>query len=263
MNPDDSLRHSVQTDGPHGRLVGEVEGTGGIPVVFIHGMGGDRRLWTAQIDFVGAHRSALAIDLRGHGESSNLGLSGFSMETYASDVFEIMHACQIERAVLVGHSMGAFVAIACLQKAPERVAGVVLADPPPVYIRVFEPGKPIEPARMDDVDAYFRSILVPASAVTRRGVLEALHHTTATGLQGDRTALVTYDPVPAWRSYQGPRLVIQSTRGPLAGGLSTFVPGVPTETMPNVSHWLMMDDPPAFNLLLERFVRTVEQSKGG
>jgi pimeloyl-ACP methyl ester carboxylesterase len=116
--------------GPAGVLNLDDAGTGGVPVLFLHGFGGNSSHWAAQLDHLRPSRRAIAMDLRGHGRSERPADRDFSVEAQADDVLAALDALEIERAVLAGHSLGGAIAIAAAGKAPERVAGLFLVAAP-------------------------------------------------------------------------------------------------------------------------------------
>ncbi|WP_436496289.1 alpha/beta fold hydrolase [Actinokineospora sp. HUAS TT18] len=95
------------------------------PVLAIHGITASHRAWAS---VAGAHSgTVIAPDLRGRGGSS--GLPGpFGMATHAADCLAVLDAMSIDQAVVVGHSMGGFVAAVLAHQHPERVAKLVLVD---------------------------------------------------------------------------------------------------------------------------------------
>ena len=97
-------------------------------VVLIHGMTCDAGDWDAQVDhFTRRGRQVLTMDLRGHGRSMGFG-DGFDMPTMAGDVAALLHALDIDSAVVAGHSMGCRVAAETALQAPGIVTGVALID---------------------------------------------------------------------------------------------------------------------------------------
>jgi pimeloyl-ACP methyl ester carboxylesterase len=97
----------------------------GVPVVFLHGFPHDRSLWAAQLGSLAVPTRTLACDLRGFGESEG---TAHSMDDYASDVAEWLTNLGITRAVIVGLSMGGYVAFALWRLQPGLVRALVLAD---------------------------------------------------------------------------------------------------------------------------------------
>jgi len=102
----------------------QVAGTGE-PVVFIHGLGSDLRVWDAQFPFFAQHYRAVRYDIRGHGKSA---LPAREPYAHADDLKALLDFCDISRAHVIGHSMGGEIAINFTLAYPERVQSLVLVD---------------------------------------------------------------------------------------------------------------------------------------
>lgn len=98
----------------------------GAPLVFLHGFPLHRGMWASQLASHGRERRCVAPDYRGFGEST-AGTTPLSMEAIADDVAALLDHLQIDRAVVVGLSMGGYAAFAMLRRHASRVAGLVLA----------------------------------------------------------------------------------------------------------------------------------------
>lgn len=98
----------------------------GPAVLFIHGFPLDHTMWEHQLAGLAGWRR-IAPDLRGMGKSE-APETGYAMETYARDLGALLDACDVERVVLCGLSMGGYVALECLRTWPGRVAGLALMD---------------------------------------------------------------------------------------------------------------------------------------
>lgn len=103
-------------------------GVGGDPVVLVHGYGGDKNSWLFVQQPLSAGRTVYAIDLPGHGESGK-DVGDGSLETLARAVLGFLGELGIERAHLVGHSLGGAVVTAAAAADPSRVASVTLVAP--------------------------------------------------------------------------------------------------------------------------------------
>jgi pimeloyl-ACP methyl ester carboxylesterase len=89
-------------------------------LVFLHGSGMDHTVWTLQTRYFAHHgRAVLALDLPGHGRSAGPALD--SIEALADWVLRALTAAGYERGALVGHSMGALIALEAAARAPQRI----------------------------------------------------------------------------------------------------------------------------------------------
>lgn len=98
----------------------------GMPIVFLHAFPLNRTMWTPQVRRLADRARCIAIDLRGFGESS--ATPPFSMDRYADDVAALLDVLHVERAVIVGLSMGGYTALALWRRHRDRVQAFVLAD---------------------------------------------------------------------------------------------------------------------------------------
>ena len=99
----------------------------GIPVIFIHGFPFDSTSWDLQLTAVAEKFRSIALDLRGYGESET-GDGQYAIEFFVDDVFALMDELKLSKAILCGLSMGGYIALRAIEKASERVLGLVLCD---------------------------------------------------------------------------------------------------------------------------------------
>jgi pimeloyl-ACP methyl ester carboxylesterase len=102
-------------------------GEGPDPVVALHGITAQHRAFNGLAGLLTRPDGMLALDLRGRGDSGKP-LAPYGARAHAGDVVRALDATGIDRAVLVGHSMGAFVATATAIHHPERVRALALLD---------------------------------------------------------------------------------------------------------------------------------------
>jgi pimeloyl-ACP methyl ester carboxylesterase len=110
------------------RLYYEEEGSGQ-PLIFTHGASQDTLSWHENIDHFAQRYKVYAIDLPGHGKSGLVqNRPTRSADEHAAAIAGFMHALDIRRPILVGHSMGAAISITASLNYPEQVRGVVAVD---------------------------------------------------------------------------------------------------------------------------------------
>ncbi len=253
-------------------LAVEVRGNGPA-VLLIHGYPLDRTLWAPQLAGVEGHR-LIAPDLRGLGLSDAPDL-GYSMPTYADDLAALLEALQVDEVVLVGLSMGGYVAFEFLRRHRARVRALVLfdtradADQPEVrrardqqaslareqgaaavaahlLPRMLAPGAA---QSMPHVVERVRGMMLAAPVAGMAGALAAMRD------RGDSTALLaTLDDLPTM-------IVVgeEDTMTPveLARSMASAVPGARLEVVPDAGHLPPLEAPAAVNALLADFLKSL------
>lgn len=120
-------------------------------VLAIHGITSSSRTWLATARELGDRAGLLAIDLRGRSRSAGLP-APFGLDAHVRDMVAVLDAAGIERAVVTGHSLGAYVATRLAVTHPDRVSRLVLVDG----------GLTIpETAAVEDPEAFIRAFLGP------------------------------------------------------------------------------------------------------
>lgn len=99
----------------------------GFPVVLIHGMTFDHRMWIPQIELFRRYHRVIAYDLRGHGKSE-VGDGQYTYSRFVDDLTGLLDFLEVESAVLCGLSMGGAIAIRACVYHPERVRALVACD---------------------------------------------------------------------------------------------------------------------------------------
>ena len=97
----------------------------GKPVVLLHGFPFDHSIWKPMLPYLEKQARLILPDLRGHGQSpAPAGV--YTMRELAEDVVNLLDRLEIEKAVLVGHSMGGYVSLAFAHAYPGRLSGLGL-----------------------------------------------------------------------------------------------------------------------------------------
>jgi len=98
-----------------------------LPVVLIHGFPFSNEMWEPQIKILENNFRVIAYDVRGHGKS-DVGDGQYTLEFLVDDLIGLLDYLKIQKAILCGLSMGGYIALRTIERNPERVLGLVLAD---------------------------------------------------------------------------------------------------------------------------------------
>lgn len=98
-----------------------------LPLVFLHAFPLHSAMWDGQRAALAGQARCIAFDVRGLGPSAPVG-HAYMLEHIVDDLFTVLDALQIESALLCGLSMGGYVALRAVEREPQRVRGLLLAD---------------------------------------------------------------------------------------------------------------------------------------
>ena len=96
----------------------------GSTLLFIHGVGLNQQVWQPQIEYFAERYQVLVYDMLGHGRSRQPDAAA-TLDDYVAHLVLLLDQLGIEQVAVVGHSMGALVAVAFALTQPSRVASVV------------------------------------------------------------------------------------------------------------------------------------------
>jgi pimeloyl-ACP methyl ester carboxylesterase len=233
-----------------------------LPVLFVHGLAGNGGQWALQLDHLRRHRQVLALDLRGHGESDPAEDGAYDLDSLAADVGAAADDFALRRFVLVGHSLGAAVAIAFAGAHPERVAGLLLVDPNGDQTKI--PRREVEPflaaLRADplgELEAYYRQLVLGGDRDAARWVLEDLRQTCEEAIPAALAAVMDRSPIAVLEGWRGPLLSVVSEMNSLPYSLHQLLPNLPVQVLRGTGHWLMLDRPEPFNAILDSFLAQI------
>ncbi|MEK6813178.1 MAG: alpha/beta fold hydrolase [Nitrospirota bacterium] len=100
---------------------------GRLPVLFVHGFPFSSAMWDSQMEAVGRRCRAIACDIRGLGRSE-VGDGQYTIEGHVDDLIGLLDRLEIDKTVVVGLSMGGYIALRTLERNPERFLAAVLCD---------------------------------------------------------------------------------------------------------------------------------------
>ena len=257
---------------PGASLYYEVSGSG-VPVVLIHGLALDCRMWDDQIPVLRQAATVIRYDVRGFGRSSRADDVPY---THWDDLWRLLDELGVQAAVLVGLSMGGGIALKATIDAPSRVLALVLLD------------AVVDGVPWDD-----------ASVAGMRAIAEGLR---SDGLTGAKAAWLRHDFFgPAGRSpelsarlaamvedYSGAAWTRPDPHGPgpnvlrslseiavpttvvvgeldvpcfrtMADVLASTIPGAQLIVVPNAGHMVNMEAPAAVNAILVQAAKLTER----
>ena len=128
----------------------------GTPLVLMHGYPLDHSIWEPLVPLLENDFDLILLDLRGFGDSQVLGTDS-SMADYAADVAGLLDQLNIQKAALVGHSMGGYIALTFVRDFPGRVLGLglvssqTLADPSEKKISRYQEAEHVIAYGVNDV----------------------------------------------------------------------------------------------------------------
>lgn len=238
----------------------------GVPVLFIHGFGGDLDNWLFNLDALAEAAPVIALDLPGHGQSTPR-LPGTTLADLAAFVVHFLDRLEVGRVHLVGHSLGGAVAARMALDFPSRVASLALVSPagfgPEInagYTEGFVAAvtrrelKPVVEQLFADPELVSRQLLDDLLKYKRLdGVTEALQALAAAQFGGGRQA---EQPGLELARAAKPVLVVWGREDriiPVAHAGSAPA-GATVELLAGAGHMAMMEKASEFNKLLERHI---------
>jgi 3-oxoadipate enol-lactonase len=239
----------------------------GEPLLFLHGIGGNRHSWDAQVEFFSRQFRAMAWDARGYGDSDDYeGPLQFS--TFTSDVERVMDHLGARRFHLVGLSMGGRIARNFALAHPERLKSLVLANTSPGFgaLSPSQVASFVEQRKTMKPHAQAKRILGPhASPAAYEKLVAALSAVHRECYLKTLEASVAQDLAAPVEKIRVPTLVIGGRHDPLysmdiARGLAHRIPGARLVEL-DCGHVSNLEVPDRFNSVVLEFLQTVAGEK--
>jgi len=263
---------SFSTDGVN--LHYDDEGGDGVPVLLVHAWPLHSGMWRSQIDALSGVRRVLAPDLKGFGRSdSPEDVDAYSMDSYADELAATLEHAGAERAVVVGLSIGGYIAFALWRRHRNRIAALVLADtkaeadPPEGIERRTGQQEQVKTQGIDGlVEALPKALLSPTTLDKKPDVVERvrdLMKNPANGYVGALEAMKRRpDSAHDLAGIDVPTLVIVGeddaiTPPEAAQDLERRISGARLVVVPEAGHLSNLEAPDAFNSALAEFLGEV------
>lgn len=244
----------------------------GLPVVFLHAFPLNRTMWDPQLGALVAECRCIAIDMRGAGESAPA--APYTMDRFADDVVGVLDVLQIERAVIVGLSMGGYVAFALWRRHPGRVRAFVLADTRATADTPDVAGRRRWLMDMAETqgstavaNAQITGLVGKTTRERRPDIYDATHRMIAQapvgGIIGGIEALMTRpDSTPTCATITVPTLVVVGEEDVITPAkevrrMQESIPGSSLEVLRQAGHLSNLERPAAFNTVVSEFLATL------
>jgi 3-oxoadipate enol-lactonase len=254
-------------------------GVGGAgPVVLLHGFPLNGAMWDDLVPALADRYHVVVPDLRGHG-TTEAPVGPYETADYAVDVVALLDRLGIERAAIVGLSMGGYIAIQLLARAPERIRAVVLADTMgrgDSAERRQARAAQAEVIRKDGLNA-FADLVLPRmfapSVFTQRPALVERFRRTITSQRPEAVIAALQglasrpEMLDALAKVDLPTLAIvgsedTATTPDDSRELASVIQGSQLVVLPGVGHMSCWEDPVAFNAAVRGFLdRAVDTAK--
>ena len=276
----------------HGHRRAFVRAGSGPALLLLHGIGNNCQTWNGVIDRLAESHTVIAPDLLGHGDSDKP-RGDYSIAAYANGMRDLLSVLDIERATVVGHSLGGGIALQFAYQFPERCERLALVGSGGLGPELSAglraatlPGAELVLTALTGVSGPLR---LGFQALERFGRLTGLGRLRDLAEAGD--ALLALKDVEARRAFlrtlrgvadaRGqavtaldrlylanaiPMLVVWGSRDPIvpaqhAETVHALVPTARVEVFPRAGHWPHLDDPDRFTDVLLDFVASTEPAQ--
>jgi pimeloyl-ACP methyl ester carboxylesterase len=231
----------------------------GPAIVLVHGWTCNTTAWQEQMADLKDSYRVIALDLPGHGLSGAPEGGALTMNIYASAVEAVRVDAGLESIVLVGHSMGVPVISRYAIDYPEHVAGLIGVDGSFVPLPVFRPEPPQGSIRAFREQA-IRGMFVPGtSPEVQDSVLHMMLGPSDEQATAAGQSLLTFSIDEGQRIEQPALLVLAGNAAePDAERLGQTLPSLRITALEGTGHFLMMEEPDAFNRLLRQFFGEID-----
>jgi len=244
------------------------------PLLLLHGGAAHAHWWDHIAPALAQDYHVFALDLRGHGDSGWFMPPAYEVEDYAADVAEVITALHLTQAVLIGHSLGGFVAMRYAVATPQMVRALVVVDigmrlGGSRFMQLLRTVPP--PAYKDEADLLARFRLLPAATSASPALLRNIaRHSVRVHLDGslrltcDR-ATFTHGPRDLRGQLAQMRCPTLFMRGEKSDNVSaatlhamvTLCPRARGVEIAGAGHHVFLDQPQAFLGAVQTFLRAV------
>jgi pimeloyl-ACP methyl ester carboxylesterase len=232
---------------------------------FIHGFGSDHSAWSLQYGRLHKKYNIVAVDLPGHGRSGGGGES--DVARYCLWVKKLLDILNLKDAVIVGHSLGAAIALRFAINYPQEIAGIVLVGggmKMPVnsfFLDFLKTNPPVVPADVIDLICKY-SLAKENRSKFSAPLQKSISRAKVDVLYGDLSACNKLDLTQELGKINVPALVICGVEDKMAPPdfsrqLAAGISGATLEIVEGAGHMVMLEKPAKFNMSLTKFTESI------
>ena len=246
----------------------------GLDIVFLHGFPFSHAMWDNQAQVAAVKYRVTTYDIRGHG-LSDIGDGQYTVERHVDDLFTLLSSLNIAKPVIVGLSMGGYIALRALERDQHRFRGAVLCD-----TRSEADSNEAKLSRFNVVGAvkrigseayakeFVKAVFAPGAdqrvpeAVQK--IVSIISHTPPLSIAGTQLALAARtDTSASLPSLSLPVLILvgehdRITPVAAAEAMHSRIPGSAIAVVPQAGHLSNMENPAFFNERLMKFLAGIE-----
>jgi pimeloyl-ACP methyl ester carboxylesterase len=243
-------------------------GSGEPAIVLVHGWACDANYWNAQIGLLKSKYTVVAVNLAGHGGSEK-NRTDWSMGNYGEDVATVVRQIPNRQVILVGHSMGADVALEASRRIGDRVIGIIAVDSlksiglPPMSKQEIE--MRLAPFRDDFIGTTRKYV---TESLFEKGADPVLMQKVAYDMSlepqqvavASMQALLAMDFAAVLSDIHVPVLAINSDLSPTdEARIRRFLPDFKADVLEHTGHFVMLEAPQRFNPVLLKDIDAIVQ----
>lgn len=251
-------------------LTADVAGAGPL-LLFLHGVGGNRRNWRAQLPHFARRYRTVALDLRGYGDSEDYA-GPLTFTDFADDVVHVIDHFGVHQAHIVGLSMGGRIALDLWRRYRDRVASLTLADTSAGSNETQDPAKVeafLAARRKPLLEGMTPAALAPTLVETligpnatdeqRAELIDSLSRLHADSYLKTLEAVTRFTDFPDFTDVDVPVQIITGSEDRIAPphiarAMAEAVPGARLSVIDGAGHISNVEAPVAFNAALDAFL---------
>jgi len=265
------VRHDIAISSDSERIAYNVHGAGKTTLIFVHGWSCDSRYWQKQFSDFSQEYQVIAIDLAGHGNSSLDRLES-TMLSFAEDIKAVIEKEKIDKAILIGHSMGGGVIAEAAQLMPEKVSAIIGID------TLHNVAEKVPQKELDEmVNPFEVDFKNAAKSFISSMLTEGTDKKLIDWLKEDISSAPKRVAINAFRNYIGQYVngeavkVFKKIAVPAVSICAKLWPSNPDENRKHIQsykiyyieetgHFPMLEKPAKFNALLKEAIKYIENS---